>query len=167
MVKFTQAYMLWALTKPGSPFAYRKHFLACPNLSWGLLDWEADLAVFTKAGSLWEIEIKVSAADWRQDAAKTKWAAMAKQNNNLKPRRFYYAAPIELAKRYAEMGIPDWAGVVGVDPKPGGARITIIKPCVEQKVRGATDVEMLKAARLASMRFWRENHKRVQMERKL
>lgn len=45
----------------------------CPNVSWGLLPWEADLVAIGKTGRVHEIEIKISAADLRADIRKQKW----------------------------------------------------------------------------------------------
>jgi len=154
--------MLFALTKQGSPFHYRKHFCAVPNLSWGLLEWEADLAVVTNSGWLWEVEIKVRSADWHIDKEKAKWVLMEKPGA-LVPRRFYYAAPHELALRWEVFGIPEWAGVVGVREDPQGRLSTTIlrRPTDRVAARKLTPEEQLKTARLASMRFWGENHRAI------
>jgi hypothetical protein len=160
-------YMAWALTKAGSPFHYRKHFLACPNLSWGLLNWEADLAVFTKSGFLWEIEIKISESDWKQDQNKQKWTYMDRwrDRGDLTPKRFYYAAPQGLAERWSEIGIPEWAGVVSVEESRGRVKAKIIKECKDNGgARKATESELLRAARLSSMRYWSENAKKLEKE---
>lgn len=157
--------ILFALTKAGSRFAFRQHFCAVPNLSWGLLEWEADLAIVTNSGWLWEIEIKVSENDWLIDRKKAKWALMEKPGA-LVPRRFYYAAPAELAAKWDQMGIPEWAGVIAIrEDRWGRMQNDIIRPATDRTTaRKLTDVEILKTARLASMRFWGENHKAVLKE---
>lgn len=157
--------ILYALTKTGSLFHYRKHFCAVPNLSWGLLEWEADLAVVTTSGWLYEVEIKTTATDWHKDREKWKWDVMDKPGV-LSPRRFYYAAPLELAKRWEEFKIPDYAGVIGIATDARGRVDTEIVRHGKnrEQARRLTDDERIKVARLASMRFWGENHKRVQKE---
>lgn len=152
--------VLFALTKAGGSFHYRRHFVAVPNLSWGLLEWEADLAVITDSGWLVEVEIKVDATDWKNDKDKSKWAMMHK-SSILTPRRFYYAAPEKLALRWEEFGIPEWAGVVSVKKDNYGRMSSevIRKAANRDNSRQLKPDEMLKVARLASMRFWTENHK--------
>lgn len=157
--------MLFALTKTGGAFHYRRHFCAVPNMSWGLLEWEADLAVITNSGWLWEVEIKSNATDWLADARKAKWDLMAR-GTCLSPRRFYYAAPDELAMRFDEFNIPKHAGVVSIrEDRQGRLTAVVVKPATDRpQARKLTSEEMLKAARLGTMRFWTENHKRVQLK---
>lgn len=160
---------MYALTKRSGPFPIRPHFCVVPNVSWGLMRWEADLCVVTKAGRLWEIEIKVSASDWKIDAEKDKWRFLkdgpAMMPSYAFPSRFYYAAPLPLAERFQEFGTPDFAGVVGVNrAECGDLRAKIIR---EPKPIGGTKLtesQMMQVARLGSMRFWSENHKRIQRE---
>lgn len=158
--------ILFALTKAGSRFSYRQHFCAIPNLSWGLLEWEADLAVITKSKWLWEIEIKVTESDWLIDRKKGKWQLMEKPGV-LIPRRFFYAAPAELASKWESMGIPEWAGVISIrEDRFGRMQNDIIRQATDRSAaRKLTDGEMLQSARLAAMRFWGENHKAILKEK--
>ena len=69
---------------------------------------ECDMLVVTKAGLMWEIEVKVTLADWRNDQHKRKWRVdqipdardrQWWQNERKKISRFYYAVPRELVKK--------------------------------------------------------------------
>jgi hypothetical protein len=99
-----------------------------PNVYLGSRRDEMDLAIISKSGLLWEIEIKVSMADWKADMHKPKWNR-GQRVLPCHPARFYYAVPTELVpeverceaerwgkRRYA---IPDWvdssAGVIAVE----------------------------------------------------
>lgn len=48
----------------------RRQYLMIPNLSWGLLNHEADFVAITKSGYLTEVEIKRSFADLKADFKK-------------------------------------------------------------------------------------------------
>jgi hypothetical protein len=51
-----------------------RRWAVCPNVSWGLLPWEADiLAISNTANRIHEIEVKVTASDLKRDLYKTKW----------------------------------------------------------------------------------------------
>ena len=122
------------VTNIGSPFFYRPLFVAVARASWGFLNHEADVLLCTKSGYLTEIEIKVSAADWRQDINKDKFGKTCLgvqksggwQSGFIK--YFYYAAPKTLAERWPEIKFPEWAGVISVDKVDGGNQIEILKP---------------------------------------
>lgn len=166
----TSAQVMFALTRPGAPFAIRQKFCVVPNLSWGLLHWEADLCAVTNSRRLYECEIKVSASDWKADALKTKWRNWEfykNQTHYVTPHRFFYAAPDNLAMRWEEFGIPAFAGVIAIKEKGPNRelRAEVIRPHTDIKgARLLTEKEMVQVARLGSMRFWGENHKRVQRE---
>lgn len=137
-------------------FPYRQNLCVVTNVSWGMLPWEADLLVLRNSGWLEEVEIKVSAADWRADRAKLKFmkdplphGLIAKSWQRI--HRFWYAAPMTLAKRFAEMGIPDWAGVVGVN----SAGCEVLREAEKRAdSRKLDDKEACKLCRLGAMRQW-------------
>ncbi len=83
---------------------------AFPNVMLG--GGEMDLAVLTPAGYLTEIEIKLTARDWRDDKLKDKWlpkyAAARRQ-----VKYFCYAVPVELMKDMPEDLVPE-AGIIGL-----------------------------------------------------
>ena len=67
-----------------------------PNVSYGLLNHEADLVVMTKSGYLSEIEIKRSWADFLADFKKPH------EHKDERVYRFYYAVPEKIAERVIE-----------------------------------------------------------------
>lgn len=150
----------WHLaTRKSSPFYLRTHLCVVPNVSWGLIDHEADLLAMSKTGYLTEVEIKVSFADWKADLAKRKWKS-AKWSGKYQSgmiKRFYYAAPAALAVRHAELEIPDFAGVVSVSDL---GIATIIKPA--KNITGHRKLSLLethKLLRLAAIKAWRMAYK--------
>jgi hypothetical protein len=147
----------------GGPFEYRRQFVAVPNVA-QFFYWEADLLVCSKAGFLTEVEVKISAADWKNDRLKDKWKPNVygeRKSGWSKLKNFYYAAPLELAERWKEFGIPGFAGVYGIhrtEPRgryEGQVYCRLVRPAeVIPDHRKVTDEERLELARLASMRAW-------------
>lgn len=145
--------MAWYLAvRNSSPFYVRKQLAVVPNVSWGLLNWEADLIVCSKAGYLTEIETKISMADWKADLAKAKFG-MPQFNEYI--RRFYYCAPAQLASRFEEVGIPTWAGVIAID---GRGHIDLLRQPENTHARKLRDKEILQLLRLGSMKAWKMAH---------
>jgi len=135
-------------------FGTRRNFCIVPNVSWGLLDWEADLIVCTKSGYLTEIEIKISMSDWKQDNKKYKFKFIPGYYTKCweKIKYFYYAAPNEIASRYKEINLPDFAGVMSVSLINN--RVEILKEAIKRKSRKLSNAEMMQLARLGTMRIW-------------
>lgn len=138
-----------------SPVHYRRCFCVIPNASWGMgLPFEADVLAINKSGYMTEVEIKVSMSDWRKDMEKRKHL-LGHQSH---VRRFYYAAPMKLAKRYQEIeGLPAYAGVIGVGSEnlDSAAHLEILKSAeVNTSARRLRDKEMMNAARLSALRVW-------------
>jgi hypothetical protein len=148
----------------GSPFYWKQNFVVIRNVSHGFLNWEADLLVCSKAGFLTEIEVKISAADWRND--KNKWKFRLNNWGNIQTtflKKFYYAAPKKLALRWAEMGIPEYAGVIAMENDPRGSGehayfvqcLEIIRPAkASATAKKLTIEEQAKLARLGAIRQW-------------
>lgn len=157
-----------ALCRFNAPFAYNQNHVCVPNLSHSMLDWEADLIVCSKKGFLTEVEIKISAADWKADSLKYKWQPnLRHQRADGRSRgwdlikEFWYVAPCELAIRYKEMGIPNDTGVMSIGWGTLGRGhepqiwFDTIRPA--QALAGhrpLTPDQMMNLARLASMRVW-------------
>ena len=157
------------LTSRDQMFDFRKMFTCVPNVSYGLLDWEADLVVCNKSGYISEVEIKISASDWKADKHKRKWMISEYSGKRSSSwcliRHFYYAAPLGLAKRWDEFGIPAYAGVIGVTKTLGFPKVSyrseIIKPAKQvSDHRKLTQLEMMKLARLGSIRIWTHSCRR-------
>lgn len=74
----------------------KRRDIMIPNLSWGLLNYEADFVVITKAGYLTEVEIKRSWEDFKADFKK-------KHNHDDKRvYMFYYCVPKSIVNRVEE-----------------------------------------------------------------
>lgn len=139
-------------------FNERKH-LIIPNLSWGLLSYEADMFVVRPSGYCLEVEIKISKQDIKADLRKSKW-----RNNNdgfgrvhtsdYIVREFYMALPKELCN---EPNIPDFAGILQVEPSPNQywSGVTLLrKPLIWKRARKITVTERAKLGRLLGLRYW-------------
>ena len=64
-----------------------------PNLSWGLLPYEADFVVLSKSGFLTEVEIKRSWADFKRDFGK------AHHHDDERIYHFYYCVPASIISK--------------------------------------------------------------------
>jgi hypothetical protein len=91
-----------------------------PHVYLGPSSREMDLAVISKNGLLWTVEVKISRVDWRNDNKKLNKFPYAAS-----PARFYYVVPdLILEKVKDELNpslkfkvpdfVPDWAGVIGL-----------------------------------------------------
>lgn len=92
-------------------------------------DWESDYFCVNKEGYSFEIEVKISKADFKNDFKKEKHKLfLDKDTKRLVPNRFYYAVPRGLIK---ETDLPPYAGLIIVD----GSHATIEKraPFINKK----------------------------------
>jgi hypothetical protein len=80
--------------------------LVIPNVSWGMFHYECDLIVMTKAGCLYEIEIKVSKQDLKKDLKKRH------RHENDMIKYLYFAIPEYLID--STHYIPNQAGIIVV-----------------------------------------------------
>jgi hypothetical protein len=144
-------------------FNYRKNLLCVPNTSGRLLPWEADLLVVRPTKYVIEIEVKVSMSDWYADKSKDKWnrdplAGMLPAWQYIK--EFWYAVPDTLAKRWSDVGIPDYAGVMALDWRQHEGQVGypgcphIIRPARPLQAKKLDDKQLIAMGRLAAMRIW-------------
>jgi len=165
-VKLNAKTMAWYLaSRSSSRFHYRRHQAVVSNLSWGFLDWEADLIVLTKSGHLKEIEIKVSMTDWKNDELKAKF--MRHPNGSGKKdwqyiREFWYAVPEGLADRHGEVWTPDGSGIIAVGADGKTKVIRPAKPNRDSKV--LTDKQQMTILRLGAMRAWTREGREIAAE---
>lgn len=124
--------------------------LVVPNVYWGFTEHECDLLVLTKAGYLWEIEIKTSKADLLQDQKKRH----GYRSDKIK--FLYFAIPEKLLKHKAL--IPERAGIITLKMEK-----TVYKPylyCYPERAPllnvnyKVTEEERFQIARLGAMRIW-------------
>lgn len=154
------------LTARHIEFALAKHFdwrrnLLVPNVHWGFgLNYEADLLVLTPARRLWEVEIKVTPEDLRNDARKKPWAHGCKYTD-----RLYFAFPEAMAK-YSDL-VPDDAGILTVS----GDSTLLAKMIRPAKLRpqalSLSDEQVQTLWRLAAIRIWDLKLKLIQTQAKL
>lgn len=145
-----------------------------PNVH--LFDWEADLLIVTKAGCLWEVEVKTSMTDWKADAGKDKWESQKWKNI----KKFYYAVPLNLLKasvielekdgkpwyhKITEQPmtktvyeIPEWvpvrAGVLGLHLREGRVEVRLLREAQPFGNYKLTAELSLRLYRSAYFRFW-------------
>lgn len=97
--------------------------------------WESDLLFLTPAGYWYEIEVKISRADFFNDAKKTvglsSKAEFISNPDRHAPNYFYYAAPERLISLEE---VPSHAGLIEVD----GRKWKVVKPA--PKLRGKIEV---------------------------
>ncbi len=97
-----------------------------------------------------EVEAKVSMADWKADSAKPKFKMEMFKAVNY----FWYAVPKELASRWKEAKIPEYAGVIAIGSKDGSWTFDIVKNAECRKARKWRVASRHKLLRLGSMRYW-------------
>lgn len=147
----------WLLAvRRSSPFFARSQLGVVPNVSWGLLPWEADLLVLSKSKFLTEIEIKISMSDWKADLLKAKHKISDSADypavNSIK--RFFYAGPDKLMQRHSELGLPESVGIISVDEN----KIKIIKPALNRSAKKLADKETIQFLRLGTLKAWKMAH---------
>jgi hypothetical protein len=145
-----------------SPLNWGKQRVVVPRVN-TLLPWEADLLAISYAGYLTEVEVKVSAADWWVDAKKQKWRRYDEPADSsvfgegwAKVKHFWYAAPLNLAKRWPEFKLPDFAGVYGVeDLGDDKLKVHVVRPATARPGHRRLQVdEQLQLARCGCIRIW-------------
>jgi hypothetical protein len=151
-------------TDPAAPYHYLTQFVVLPNVNGKTLPWESDLLAVSSAGYLTEVEIKISAGDWRADALKDKWKTYsllpgeAQQVNPAwaKVKYFWYAAPQDLAARFDNFDLPPWAGVYGMQQDHSGRvwHQVLRKAAARPGHRKLNDDELKYLAHVGAQRYW-------------
>jgi hypothetical protein len=116
-----------------------------PNVSWGLVNYECDLLILTKAGYFCEVEIKVSKGDLLADKKKDH------NHKDERIRELYFAIPQKLEKHIEH--IPERAGILVVKPNNGGVE-KIRDAQVNRNAQKAGQEERFQIGRLGTMRVW-------------
>jgi hypothetical protein len=128
----------------------RSHLIV-PNVSWGMLNHEADLLCLSRSGYATEIEIKVSLSDLRRDRKKRH------QHEHSLIRHLYFAVPASIGDCWAD--VPAGAGIIVVDDShqntPYASWPKIIKPPRANPLARRFSVEQqYQLARLGTLRIW-------------
>jgi hypothetical protein len=137
-------------------FNYRTNLIV-PNVCWGMNIHECDLLIVTAAGYCWEVEIKRTRPDLKQDRNKRH----GHLDNRIK--RLYFALPDYLEKDI-EL-VPPRAGIVLVQPQA----IREYNPCCKlirkpedfKLAKKLSKAERYKVARLGALRIWNLKRKLV------
>lgn len=139
-----------------------------------MVEWEvdggrADFVIISKARYLTEIEIKVTAEDWKKDLKKAKWT-MAKRPH---VSRFFYCVPRSLLEAMGSdpLILPPNAGILQVAAYVGErGRWDHVGVVMEaQRLKGAKKIsaETIQAIyKAAYFRFWRQTLNLAWKERK-
>ena len=137
----------------------------------GIVGWEADILVMHKSGWLWEIEVKISVADFRREfkekaekhealqsgliKRRFKWDIRSYTNPHSIIKKYFFAMPVEVYEKVKDE-IPAYAGVILVDDAKRD-RSKNLRPWVEKKAkdlpaeRGGDDVRN----KIAWSCYWR------------
>lgn len=151
-------------------FKYTRNIIV-PSVRWGMSIHECDLLIMTKAGYLYEVEIKRTKQDLLADLKKKHG------HNDKRIKHFYFAIPNELLESCEEF-IPKRAGILVVkSTKPytdykGNYRDSfyywklIRKPKVLSNYK-CTNSERLKLARLGTLRIWALKSRILKLKRRI
>ena len=152
----------------------RRHTIV-PNVSWGLLDHEADVLVVRETGHCIEYEIKRSYADFVKDFEKRKWKRLLTPsiaNGRLRHiKEFWYAFPDDLWKKKQDAImelIPDFAGILVVykAKSPDFPWAKAIRDAVpDNNVKPLNAKQILKVAQLGTMRIWNLKHQIIKIQK--
>lgn len=134
--------------KRNSPFNFRKYNVVA-NLSFGFLDYEADLFAMNANGYCTEIEIKISIADLKNEFSKDKFKKTGFHSNKIK--NFYYAMPTKIYEK-VDFELVSYAGVYVISET---GKVTLKKKASPNKDAIKMSLEdQLKILRLGNMRYW-------------
>lgn len=154
----------------------KRRNIVVPNVSWGLLSYEADLVSLSKSGYLTEVEIKRSWEDFQKDFKKDH------KHDDPRVAYFYYCVPKSIACRVLHTlyvvepsennfrkykitgikdGVPANVGLISYDNHDWQGNecdwigIDFVTMAGRRKwARKLTDQEQLKLAHLGCMRLW-------------
>jgi hypothetical protein len=164
---WTEERMQIALTSQSGVFNFLKYSVV-PNISYSLLNHEADLLCLSRGGVFHEIEIKVSLSDLKADRKK-QHCHMSKIVPYL-----WFAVPIELCES-AEKIIPERAGIITVEmikyfdgiylPKSKIYR----RPKKPKEYNKPSDKQIIIFLRMGTLRMWsrKENNLSEEYEREV
>lgn len=121
---------------------------------------EMDFAMVTKAGYLYEFEVKLSLADWRGDIRKDKWCKpLLVERRQQEVSRMFYVVPQELVDKVPPF-VPQSTGIIGIDTYFNFAR----QAKRNTNARKLTDRDMVNLLTSTYYRYWTERRKRIRYE---
>lgn len=158
--------VLRALCGIGTNCIWSPHrLIAVPNTAW-LAGWESDLLLLHRSGWAWEIEIKVSVADFRREfktkAAKHKTlrtGSYSQYAKGIRIQKYFFAMPKSVYDKLDPSEFPDYAGIVVLDPANTDQWKRLIPSIVRRPknlpgAEKATDAQRIRLLELAHSRLW-------------
>lgn len=119
------------------------------NLSWGLLDYEADFVVLNKSGYLTEVEIKRTWSDFLADFKKEH------THNDSRIYHFFYCLPISFKEKAIELLTEKFGNrIPAILLYDEDGKITRAGGISQRGGRKLFIEEQLTLSRLGTMRFW-------------
>lgn len=125
--------------------------IVLPNISWSYLRWEADTIGVTKAGYLYEYEIKISYSDFLNDFKKRKHHSLKRGESVGSPNYFIYVAPINSIP----FCIPEYAGLFEISQHRSHLFIEEIKKPKLIHNRKLTSKDKIAMLRVVMFRYWK------------
>jgi hypothetical protein len=126
--------------------------------------WESDFAVVTKAGYLYDVEIKISLADWKAEQHKDKFKpGWVGQNHRKLVSRMFYAVPAELVQRVPEF-VPAETGLLSVSPpldRRYHSKVELVRPAKRLEAKALSEKKQLQLHDSTYWRYWRDVRKAV------
>jgi hypothetical protein len=134
-----------------------RRWAVCPNVSWGMLRWEADVLAVSEAGIIHEVEIKTDKADLLRDADKQKWQYIHAGTPQNRIHRFWYAVPEALIGEADARADAIGSGVISCRRLRNGMIEAVkLRDAKHWPGPAKTDAEEMRRQinRLCSLRFW-------------
>jgi len=125
-----------------------RRYAVCPNVSWALLPWEADILAVSGSGVVNEIEIKTSVSDLKRDLAKSKWRVPGWPWSHID--RFWLAGPSWMESQMRERALAVGGGVIVVSDS---GFVSVAVAAARHRDR-RVDITASAIHRLTSLRFW-------------
>jgi len=123
---------------------------------------ERDLLVVTQAGFAYEVEVKISLADWKKDQFKDKWhhsptgmmtlpdgrqKYVGKLDRMKYIKKFYYAVPEKLIEKCPEF-VPETAGLISIKWEDlrywSGFQANVVRDAKAKKTEKLSERQMLR-----------------------
>lgn len=148
-------------------FNYRQNLIV-PNVSWGFLNYEADLLIIKPSRYVIEIEIKISKSDLKNDKKKKKYRWNWYLQNKIK--LFYVLIPSDLysGKEQETLDIlPPNAGLLTAYYSNVYDRwycSCVKSPIVNRNAEKLSDHEYMTLLKLAAMRIWSLKEKLLRLQ---
>jgi hypothetical protein len=125
--------------------------IVLPNISWSYLRWEADTIGITKAGYLYEYEIKTTYSDFLNDFKKRKHHALKRGERVGSPNYFIFVAPMNAVP----LCLPDYAGLIEISQNGSRLFVEEIKRPKMIHRNKLTPKDKIAMLRVIMFRYWK------------